>query len=224
MHPDPVQSFQPVQEVNEPERPFSFPRHNFFDDLTHEESQPTGALPPPGPGHDPDHGNTLGGVDAGLGGHVAGMGPTAGNLPLPALGGGGQTGMHVAGYSPAAGGGGGYSLGGGASDLTEGMSDERKLSGFQRKIRPMARTRAQQMTESQRKQRHNEHTRASRSRIDRGLERLKAVIKKVRPQQKVNKKADVLHEAVKLLKEGFRLPATESDDEQNEPQESSLSV
>lgn len=50
------------------------------------------------------------------------------------------------------------------------------------------------------------------------------MIKKVRPQQKVNKKADVLHEAVKLLKEGFRLPATESDDEQNEPQESSLSV
>lgn len=94
----------------------------------------------------------------------------------------------------------------------------------ERKVRAMPRTRAQQMTESQRKQRHNEHTRASRSRIDRGLERLKAVIKKVRPQQKVNKKADVLHEAVKLLKEGFRLPRTESDDERDEHQESSLSV
>ena len=69
------------------------------------------------------------------------------------------------------------------------------------------------MTESQRKQRHNEHTRASRSRIDRGLERLKSVIRKVRPHQKVTKKADVLQEAVKLLKEGFRLPPTDSDEE-----------
>lgn len=92
------------------------------------------------------------------------------------------------------------------------------------RIRQLPRTRSQQMTDSQRKQRHNEHTRASRSRIDRGLERLKSVIRKVRPNQKVSKKADVLQEAVKLLKEGFRLPATESDEEKQDAQESSMSV
>lgn len=95
---------------------------------------------------------------------------------------------------------------------------------FTRRLRATTRTRSQQMTESERKQRHNQHTRASRSRIDRGLERLKSVIRKVRPQQKVTKKADVLHEAVKLLEERFHLTPTESDDERDGPQESSLSV
>lgn len=232
MHPDPVQAFQPSQDVCEAEKPFPFARQGFFEDLAADDGQPpSGALPPPGPSHDSEHGNAMAGMDGSLPAHL-GIGGT-GMTALPAIGssGTGGIGPSMGGYG--SGGGAGSSLlgggmssggGGGPTDLGEGVGDISKMGGFQRKMRPMSRTRAQQMTESQRKQRHNEHTRASRSRIDRGLERLKAVIKKVRPQQKVNKKADVLHEAVKLLKEGFHLPTTESDEERDEPQESSLSV
>lgn len=152
--------------------------------------------------------------------------PTISNLPLPGIS--QNQGAPLQAVAPFAT---SSSLGnaaivGGASEIAEALGVDRKMPVYQRRIRTVPRARSQQMTESQRKQRHNEHTRASRSRIDRGLERLKNVIRKVRPHQKVTKKADVLQEAVKLLKEGYRLPATESDEEADRegPQESSLSV
>lgn len=238
-HQNPVNSFQPNHDINEPDRPFTFGRHTYFDELTHDDTQPSGALPPPAPTHpshphDPDVQNPLAqSLDAASALHpqmAATMLPPSSNisnLPLPNIAGAQVQGSHLhsasafgsaSAYPNAT-----YSAGA-PSNIVDAISDDRRIMAFQRKMRPMARTRAPQMTESERKQRHNEHTRASRSRIDKGLERLKAVIKKVRPQQKVNKKADVLHEAVRLLKEGFHLPRTESDDERDEQQESSLSM
>lgn len=236
LQPDPVHPFQTSHDGNDQDRSYNFSRHAFFEELG-EDGHASGALPPPAPQpHQPNENEThagLGvGIDTGhsLPGHMdGGMSavPTISNLPLPTI-----SGAHIQGHLNSAspfGSAGTYAnsrYGTGPSDLVDGITEERKFLPFhqQRKMRSTQRSRAQQMTESQRKKRHNEHTRASRSRIDRGLERLKAVIKKVRPQQKVNKKADVLHEAVKLLKEGFHLPKTASDDERDEPQESSLSV
>lgn len=150
--------------------------------------------------------------------------PAMSTLPLPGISGPSHAPMP---FGPPTGLG-SAAIVGGASEIAEALGVDRGAAkGFpmQRRIRPTPRVRSQQMTESQRKQRHNEHTRASRSRIDRGLERLKNTIRKVRPNQKVSKKADVLQEAVKLLKEGFRLPPTESDEERDDPpQDSSLSV
>lgn len=244
-HQNAVTSFQPNHDINEPDRSFAFSRHTYFDELTHDDNQPSGALPPPIPTptahpHDPDAQNPLAStIDAAasalhpqlsanqMAGAMLPPSSNISNLPLPNIAGAQVQGSHLHSAS-AFGSASGYPNapypGGPSSNIVDAMTDDRKLMAFQRKMRPMGRARAQQMTESQRKQRHNEHTRASRSRIDRGLERLKAVIKKVRPQQKVNKKADVLHEAVRLLKEGFHLPRTESDDERDEPQDSSLSM
>lgn len=158
------------------------------------------------------------------------------NLALPGIagsGGGGNASVQGSIHAFAGGAGvGNAAIEGGASEIAEALAAERKVGvvagnpgvGVQRRMRAMPRSRTQQMTESQRKQRHNEHTRASRSRIDKGLERLKNTIRKVQPDQKVTKKADVLQVAVKLLKEGYRLPATESDEEREEPPDSALSV
>lgn len=225
MHPDPIQTFQPSPEGGDAtDRGFSFARHGFFDEFPQEDNAGNSGLPPPHVAQDSDQGNTLAGVDS-ITGHLGMQGvPTISNLPLPGIS-GSQNSLHgVAGFGTPA------NLGnaaivGGATEIAEVLGVERTRGApFQRRMRAVPRARNQHMTESQRKQRHNEHTRASRSRIDRGLERLKNTISKIRPHQKVTKKADVLQEAVKLLKEGFRLPATESDDEREEPQDSSLSV
>lgn len=238
VHPGSVamQGFHGTHDDNEQERCYGYSRHGLFDDLGHEEGQASGALPPPAPSPRQGRQNdNQAGLGAGLEtasslGHMDGNiqgGSSMSNLPLPTIAGAQVEGAQFHSVSPF-GTSGGYGAPGfsaiGPGDVMDGITNEGKTMGFQHKMRPMTRSRAQQMTESQRKQRHNEHTRASRSRIDRGLDRLKAVIKKVRPEQKVSKKADVLHEAVKLLKEGFHLPRTESDDERDEPQESSLSV
>lgn len=238
LQPDPVQQFQPAaQELSEAERTVALSRQGLFEELGgQDESGPSGALPPPVPSsHDGADsaagGAPLGGVDNRLASHHLSLPLTSvGSLPLPALATAQSPniqGVATYGGAPAL-----TSLGmthnigivqNGGLQIPDALSDERRAS-FHRKLRTAPRLRAQQMTESQRKKRHNEHTRASRSRIDRGLERLKAVIQKVRPERPVNKKADVLQEAVKLLKESYRLPPTESDEEKDEPRESSLSV
>lgn len=205
MHPDPNFS----QHDEHHERSF-FARHQpFFDDLSHEEV----ALPPPN--HPDEHANTLAGVDT-IAPHHLSMPtvPTISSLPLPGIS------TQPPQYTTSTGLG-NAAIVGGASEIAEALVDRKT---HYRRLRTVPRARSQQMTESQRKQRHNEHTRASRSRIDKGLERLKSVIRKVRPHQKVTKKADVLQEAVKLLKEGFRLPATESDEERDDQPESTLTV
>lgn len=224
MHPDPVQ-FQPSQETNEGDRGFSFARHGLFDEFSQEEHPNPVGLHPPHTAQDTDQGNTLAGVES-ITGHLGMPGVASiSNLPLPGISGGQGTPLHsVTGFGAPT------SLGnaaitGGASEIAETLGIDRKMPPHQRRVRTVPRVRSQQMTESQRKQRHNEHTRASRSRIDKGLERLKNTIKKLKPHQKVTKKADVLQEAVKLLKEAYRLPVTESDEEREEPpQDSSLSV
>ena len=225
MHPDPVQSFQPTQEVNEGERGFTFSRHGLFDEFPHDEHPNPVGLHPSHASQDTDQGNTLAGVDS-ITGHLGMPGVASiSNLPIQGMAPGQGAPLHgVPGF------GGPTSLGnaaisGGASEIAETLVLDRKGAPHQRRVRPVARMRNQQMSESQRKQRHNEHTRASRSRIDKGLDRLKKTLRKVKPQLKVTKKADVLQEAVKMIKEGYRLPPTESDDERDEPpQESSLSV
>lgn len=226
MHPDPVQSFQPSQEVNEGDRGgFSFARHGLFDEFPQEEHQNPVGLQPPHSTQDTDQGNTLAGVDS-ITGHL-GMPGTASisNLPLPGIAGGQAPPLHGVGAFGAPTGLGNAAIAGGASEIAETLGIDRRAPTAQRRVRAVQRPRSQQMTESQKKQRHNEHTRASRSRIDKGLERLKNTIRKVKPHQKVTKKADVLQEAVKIIKEGYRLPATESDEEREEPpQDSSLSV
>jgi hypothetical protein len=55
------------------------------------------------------------------------------------------------------------------------------------------------MSETQKRARHNEHTRSSRLRIDQGLGKLKRTLKRVRPTLKLTKKADIVDEAVKLI-------------------------
>lgn len=237
MHPDPIQTFQPSQESGpDPDRGFSFGKAGFFDELPQDDNPTAVGLPPPHPSQEGEGGHTLAGVDSITG--PLGMPGVASisNLALPGIAGTGAGGStSVQGSMHAYGGGAGVgnaAIEGGASEIAEALASDRKLGvvggnsgvGVQRRLRPMPRSRSQQMTESQRKQRHNEHTRASRSRIDKGLERLKNTIRKVQPDQKVTKKADVLQVAVKLLKEGYRLPATESDEEREEPPDSALSV
>lgn len=223
VHPDPIQSFQPSQDAPDGDRAFSFARPGFFDELPQDDNANQVGLPPPHHNQEPDQGNTLAGVDS-ITGPLGMPGVAAiSNISLPGIS-GSQNNMHgVHGFGPSTNMG-NAAIVGGASEIAEALAADRKVSQCQRRMRAMPRSRSQQMTESQRKQRHNEHTRASRSRIDRGLERLKNTIRKVQPDQKVTKKADVLQVAVKLLKEGYRLPATESDEEREEPPDSALSV
>lgn len=219
LHPDPVQSFPPTHDA-EHER-FSFGRHPFFDEMPHED-----ATHPPLHAHTTADSNdatgALSGVDSLHAPLAISSVPAIPNLSLPNMPQphSAPSPMPTVVMTPSTMG--NAAIVGGASEIVEALSVERKCAP--RRLRPMSRSRAQQMTEVQRKQRHNEHTRASRSRIDRGLERLKSVIKKVRPHQKVTKKADVLQEAVKLLKEGFRLPPTESDEERDDAPGSTLTV
>lgn len=223
VHPDPIQSFQPTQDAPDGDRTFSFGRHGFFDELTQEDNPNAVGLPPPHPSQEPDQGNTLAGVDS-ITGPLGMPGVAAiSNMSLPGIS-GSQNNMHGVHAFGAPASMGNAAIMGGASEIVETLGSDRKMQHCQRRGRTITRSRSQQMTESQRKQRHNEHTRASRSRIDRGLERLKNTIRKVQPDQKVTKKADVLQVAVKLLKEGYRLPATESDEEREEPPDSALSV
>lgn len=59
--------------------------------------------------------------------------------------------------------------------------------------------RGQALTEAQRKARHNEHTRSSRLRIDEGLKRLKAALLRADPELRLQKKADIVEEAIKIV-------------------------
>lgn len=212
LHPDPVQTFSSAHDPD-PDR-FSFPRHTFLDDIPHDD--PTHShFHPPNAADSNDHANALTAVDTLRAPLAMSPVPAIQNVPLSNIP---QT-QTVLMPQPSIG---NASIVGGASELVEGLSIDRKCAS--RRLPHSSRSRAQQMTESQRKQRHNEHTRASRSRIDRGLERLKSVIKKVKPHQKVTKKADVLQQAVKLLKESFRLPPTESDEEREDPAGITLAV
>lgn len=236
LHPDPIQAGfvqQPEgiessdkHNPTNPQPTFNFGQRQFFDDL-----QTTDPDPNPHPPNNPNdpqsnpsapEGNTLAGVDSITGAMMPGVASIS-NLALPGIGTGGMPGAPT--FAPAAGAANvsNAAIVGGASEIADVIAgnDRRHVN---RRMRNVTRTRSQQMTEIERKQRHNEHTRASRSRIDRGLERLKSTIKKVQPDQKVTKKADVLQVAVKLLKEGYRLPATESDEEGGDPPDSALSV
>ncbi len=66
---------------------------------------------------------------------------------------------------------------------------------------PRSRPRPNTLTEFEKRARHNAHTKSSRLRIDRGLERLKDALKKARPEVKLNKKADIVDAAVKYVLE-----------------------
>jgi hypothetical protein len=68
------------------------------------------------------------------------------------------------------------------------------------------------LSETEKKARHNAHTRSSRLRIDNGLDRLKHTLKKVRPSLKLTKKADIVDEAVRIIRETHDLPVTEEED------------
>lgn len=82
------------------------------------------------------------------------------------------------------------------------------------RVKRSSKARVAQLTLTEKKARHNQHTRSSRLRIDNGLDRLKGTLKKVRPNLKLNKKADIVDEAVKLICETHNLPvpATEEDE------------
>jgi hypothetical protein len=73
-----------------------------------------------------------------------------------------------------------------------------------------------QLSETEKKARHNAHTRSSRLRIDNGLDRLKSTLRKVRPGLKLSKKADIVDEAVRLICETHNLQMSEEDDDDDE--------
>jgi hypothetical protein len=76
------------------------------------------------------------------------------------------------------------------------------------------------LSETEKKARHNTHTRNSRLRIDEGLDRLKRTLKKVRPSLKLTKKADIVDEAVRIIREMHALPSSsrnEGDEERSAP-------
>lgn len=68
---------------------------------------------------------------------------------------------------------------------------------------PRSRPRPNTLTEHEKRARHNAHTKSSRLRIDRGLERLKDALKKARPEVKLNKKADIVDAAVNYVLETY---------------------
>jgi hypothetical protein len=73
------------------------------------------------------------------------------------------------------------------------------------------------LSETEKKARHNTH---SRLRIDEGLDRLKRTLKKVRPSLKLTKKADIVDEAVRIIREMHALPSSsrnEGDEERSAP-------
>ena len=192
---------------------------------------------------EPDQGNTLAGVDAitavgqGAGGLHGGSG--VGNLLLPhasqsshLLQGissmGPQPGMATGGIvSGPSGMLGTQALGnvssavGGQAGLggPGGFVDGQDAGRYAQQRRPRTRARLYQLTEKEKKERHNAHTRSSRLRIDRGLDRLKSTLKKVKPQLKLNKKADIVDEADKLIREFRNLPP-DSDQEREQPESS----
>lgn len=231
MHPNPLSVMTPA-DAAEGDRAnnLAFERQVFLDDFPQDDNPLPTSLPPPpqlATVQENEQGNTLAGVDSitGIGIGMPGgipRAPSIPSLPLPSIPSGtGYSGSILHGI-PGVGapsGLGNPALVGGAHDISDTLDPDRRHT--QRRPR-QTRGRNQQMTEQQRKQRHNEHTRASRVRIDKGLESLKRTLKLVRPQLKLGKKADVVYEAVKLIKEGFNLPPTESDNERDE-QESSMS-
>jgi hypothetical protein len=81
------------------------------------------------------------------------------------------------------------------------------------RVKRQQKPRVLQLSDREKKARHNAHTRSSRLRIDNGLERLKDTLRKVRPGLKLNKKADIVDEAVRLICETHNLPISEDDDD-----------
>lgn len=65
--------------------------------------------------------------------------------------------------------------------------------------RARTKPRGVQLTDRERKERHNEHTRSSRLRIDEGLKKLRNALLKVNPALKLTKKADIVEEAFNFV-------------------------
>lgn len=59
------------------------------------------------------------------------------------------------------------------------------------------------LSEMEKRARHNAHTRSSRLRVDKGLNRLKEILKKARPELKLNKKADVVDAAYDFIQDAM---------------------
>lgn len=66
------------------------------------------------------------------------------------------------------------------------------------------------MSEKEKKDRHNAHTRSSRLRIDKGLQALKDALLKCNPNLRMNKKADIVEAAVKFVEDVWPVAVQES--------------
>lgn len=106
------------------------------------------------------------------------------------------------------------SIHGGPADFADPavMAPLRSSGGVPPRRRP-TKPRIFQLSETEKKARHNAHTRSSRLRIDNGLDRLKQTLKKVRPTLKLSKKADIVDEAVRLICESHDIPLANDDED-----------
>jgi len=80
-----------------------------------------------------------------------------------------------------------------------GDAETMKRHSSNRSRMARSRPRTHSLTEKEKRERHNAHTKSSRLRIDRGLGRLAVQLKRMFPDSKLTKKADIVDAAERLI-------------------------